>query len=519
MNHAPTAPLALHTPPRSRRLALTAAFSALCALGISLNPSATQAQDFTYNPAGQLEDDTRQGRVDDRNYVPGMRYPVEAAPSYANSQVHGHGGYLGPGGGQCDPNNYSYPWSDNYCEARSWDMPLCPSGTGHQGQDIRPATCTDKAHWAVAAENGTITGIGSYSVTLTSDDGTRHRYLHMDPGTLAVSRGQRVNRGDRLGLISNAFGGTPTTIHLHYDLNQSVQGVGNTYVPTYIALVRSYEALIGAEAQPCPEVGPGTSTLDNTYPCFELFGPSRFWRYVEGQGINGDLYWTNAFINDNPSNWARWRLNVARAGRYRLFVNTIPEFAKTQEGRYEVRHAGRQDTVRVNQAAANGDWALLGEFDFNLGEDQWVAVYDNTGEDGDLERRIMADGLRIEPVGGDPTDPVDAGDEDVSDPNPSPDAEDDATPVEPDTPNNNDEPDADTPNNNDDNHNDDGGQDDNGEFINNNDDDAPDNNLNSGARTRQARCTTSPSHTPHPISWPFAIWGVWGVWGVVRRLG
>lgn len=492
MNPSTTEPLSHHTASRPRR-ALRLALAICGALGIVTVAVAAQAQEFSYNPAGQLEDDTRQGRVDERNYVPGMRYPIEEAPSYANSQVYGYGGYLGPGGGQCDPNNYSYPWSDNYCEARGWDMPLCPAGTGHQGQDIRPATCTDKAHWAVAAENGTITGIGSYSVTLTSDDGTRHRYLHMDPGTLAVSRGQRVNRGDRLGLISDAFGGTPTSIHLHYDLNQSVEGVGNAYVPTYIALVRSYEALLGAEAQPCPAVGPDTSTIDNTTRCFDLFGPSRFWRYVEGQGVNGDLYWTNAFINDDASNWARWRLNFARAGRYRLFINTIPEYAQTQEGLYEVRHAGQQDTVRVNQAAGNGDWVLVGEFDFDAGEDQWVIVYDNTGEDGDLERHIMVDALRIEPVGGDQPDPADAGDEDADQPDPGPDADegDDVPPDEPDAPG------GDDSNDNDDG---DDAQANNGDFIDNNAP-APSDNLSSDAQVRSARCSTTPSHLPSSSFW------------------
>src|SRR5260370_13490365 len=35
----------------------------------------------------------------------------------------------------------SYPWQDNFCEARSFGVGQCPSGFGHQGQDIRPAPC------------------------------------------------------------------------------------------------------------------------------------------------------------------------------------------------------------------------------------------------------------------------------------------------------------------------------------------------------------------------------------------
>ena len=34
-----------------------------------------------------------------------------------------------------------YPWRDNFCEARSFDVGQCAGGFGHQGQDIRPGAC------------------------------------------------------------------------------------------------------------------------------------------------------------------------------------------------------------------------------------------------------------------------------------------------------------------------------------------------------------------------------------------
>jgi murein DD-endopeptidase MepM/ murein hydrolase activator NlpD len=127
-------------------------------------------------------------------------------------------------------------------------MPLCPSGRGHQGQDIRPSTCENRVHWAVAVDDGTITSIGSYSVYLTAPDGTRYDYLHMSD--VAVRVGDRVTRGQRLGKVSNQFDGTPTTIHLHFNIYKNVAGVGMVFVPTYLSLVRSYEALIGVDARP-----------------------------------------------------------------------------------------------------------------------------------------------------------------------------------------------------------------------------------------------------------------------------
>lgn len=384
--------------------------TALLAMALLASQStAALAQDFSYDPPGQLVPGSGQGRSDTRVYVPGMRFPIEAAPAYANSQVWGRGGSQGGGGGQCDAENFSYPWHDNYCESRQWTMPLCPSGTGHQGQDIRATTCENRRWWTVAAESGTISSIGTYSVTLMADGGTRHRYLHMDPGSLAVRQGQRVNRGDRLGLVSNAFGGTPTTIHLHYDLYQNVQGVGNVYVPTYMSLVRSYEELIGQEAVPCAEIGPGGATLDNSGPCFALFGPTTTWRHVTDQGQEGDLRWTYAWVSDDPGNWARWNLHFLQPGTYELAVNVLPEWAGSQQVPYKIRHAGQETPLSVNQAQGAG-WVSLGRFDFSEGGDQWVSLYDNSGEDLDLQRRIMADALRITLI---PPDPPDLGPEDL----------------------------------------------------------------------------------------------------------
>lgn len=227
--------------PRSAALASLIATAAL-AVALALPTRAAAADPFSYRPAGELLPGSGEGRVDDMVYAASMRFPLEEGPAFANSQVYSKGGSAGPAGGQCDADNYAYPWRDNYCELRSWDMPLCPSGTGHQGQDVRPATCEAGRHWVVAVVDGTITSVGSYSVYLTGEDGTRYDYLHMSD--VQVSPGQDVSRGERIGRVSNVFGGTPTTIHLHFNVRQSVSGVGVVYVPPYTSLVASYEALL-----------------------------------------------------------------------------------------------------------------------------------------------------------------------------------------------------------------------------------------------------------------------------------
>jgi murein DD-endopeptidase MepM/ murein hydrolase activator NlpD len=371
---------------------------AILVLAISMvAPSILYAQDFTYQPPGALVSGSGTGRADDTVYVPGMRFPIEVAPAYPNSQVWGVGGLYGPSGSQCNTANYSYPWYDNFCESRTWAMPLCPTSEGHQGQDIRPSTCADDTHWSVAAEDGTITSIGSYSVYLMADSGTLHRYLHMAPRSIPVTAGTRVSRGDRLGRVSNAFGGTPTTYHLHYDLYQNVAGVGGTYVPTYMSLVRSYEELLGREAEPCFVMPPEGGVLDDAGPCFQRYGPPTYWRPVD-DGYDGAMLWTNASDGTRPGNWARWVVHLAEAGTYEVEVNVVAPYNRSTAVRYLVRHAGTDTEVVLDQSAGAG-WRSLGEFMFAEGDDQRIEVYDNTGETGpDLHITVDAVRLSTEPV-------------------------------------------------------------------------------------------------------------------------
>lgn len=354
-----------------------------------------EAQQFSYNPPGQLASGSGTGRVDDTVYVPGMRYPIEVAPSFPNSQVWGRGGLNGGGGGQCDAQNYSYPWWDNYCETRQWEVPLCPGGTGHQGQDIRPSTCEKNVHWAVAAESGTITSIGTYTVYLVTPDGTQHRYLHMEPSSLQVSVNDSVSKGDRLGRVSNAFGDTATTIHLHYDIYQTISGVGPGYVPTYMSLVRSYEELIGMPAEPCGIISPDGGIVDDRDKCFALLGNVQFWRDVDGSGYNDKLYWTYAFTSANPGAWAQWNFELAESGKYRVEAYLTPDEATSKKARYVLRHGTSMQELIVDLSTQNDGWRDLGEFEFNEGGSQSLSLYDNTGESSDLNLKLPADAVRL----------------------------------------------------------------------------------------------------------------------------
>lgn len=240
----------------SRRGAPTAACltALLGALLASLGAARTvRAQAFTYNPAGTLLPGSGTGVVTDVIYVPDMRFPIEAAPAFANSQVYGRGGAYGPGGGLCDAENFAYPWWDNFCETRGRSgntTPMCPNqnGSHHAGQDIRAASCDKTSHWGVAVLDGTITNVGSYSVDLTTATGLRFQYLHMD--NVQVTEGQVVAAGTRLGTVSNRFfdsngNPVPTSVHLHFGIKANAAGIGVTWVPPYTSLVPAYKRLLG----------------------------------------------------------------------------------------------------------------------------------------------------------------------------------------------------------------------------------------------------------------------------------
>lgn len=208
-------------------------------IGVAADPS------FRYEAAGQLVPGTGSGVSSSTIYAANIRFPIAAKPTYLNSQVYGYGGYLGQhsNAGWRDPRNYAYPWHDNFCEKRGRKTPACPSGTGHQGVDIRPVDSADRKHVVVAVESGRISKVGVYSVTLSGNSGNHYNYLHMEMAKLKVRLGETVKAGQPIGLVSNDFGGESTSVHLHFEVMQNVNGRGWRHVPPYSSLLAAYKAM------------------------------------------------------------------------------------------------------------------------------------------------------------------------------------------------------------------------------------------------------------------------------------
>lgn len=208
---------------------------------------------FSYYQPGALLAGSGGGFPDQIVHAPGLIFPIRSAPAVLQSQVFAFGGGVA-GGDQCDARNYSAPWRDNFCETRSANRttPFCPVARIHQGQDIRVGTAADcrtlrgqtadarGLHEVVAVEDGIISSISTYTVKLRAE-GSIYNYMHLNMKRLAVTAGQSVKAGDLIGYVSNDFGGTPTTIHLHFEIIQNTADHGWVHVPPYLSLVSAYE--------------------------------------------------------------------------------------------------------------------------------------------------------------------------------------------------------------------------------------------------------------------------------------
>jgi murein DD-endopeptidase MepM/ murein hydrolase activator NlpD len=247
--------------------------------------------DFTYYAPGDILPGTgmrgQGGRADFTVYAK-IRFPMAQGPAYANSQSFMNWGNcdltgrvaLGGSGKdaayRCKVNakplvndeskNYAYPWRDNFCEHRDYDVGQCPAGLGHQGQDIRPGSCLLRNEGAdrcdpyqedvVAVSDGVVLRApGDKALYLEVNKPGVHirfRYLHMNPQLLdsaGMVSGREVAEGEVIGAVGN-YGRQPggTTYHLHFDMQVPTRD-GWVLVNPYMTLVAAYERLIGGRGQ------------------------------------------------------------------------------------------------------------------------------------------------------------------------------------------------------------------------------------------------------------------------------
>jgi Peptidase family M23 len=233
---------------------------------------AERSADFTYRPSGDIIANTgyrKQGGRTDSSAYSQIRFPLERAPAFAHSQSF-HKRKSSEKPDDSVGSNTSYPWQDNFCEARSFGVGQCASGFGHQGQDIRPGacltrndgadSCDPKQQRVVAVRDGVlIRSLKQQAATLQINSRTEHirfRYMHMNPASMdadGVLNGRSVEEGEKIGVVSNYLDHpNGTTRHLHFDV-QVFTHDGWLWVNPYVTLISAYERLIHGRGR---EIGP-----------------------------------------------------------------------------------------------------------------------------------------------------------------------------------------------------------------------------------------------------------------------
>src|SRR4029077_2211894 len=136
----------------------------------------------------------------------------------------------------------------------------CPSGFGHQGQDLRPRACPDpgdgpktcdpKQQPIFAVRDGVLIRTpGQQAATLQINGRNEHirfRYMHMNPSTMdaeGVLNGRMVAEGEKIGVVSDYLEHSNSTApRLRFDVQVFTRD-GWIGVNPYVTLISAYERL------------------------------------------------------------------------------------------------------------------------------------------------------------------------------------------------------------------------------------------------------------------------------------
>jgi len=150
------------------------------------------------------------------------------------------------------------------------------------------------------------------------------------------------------------------------------------------------------DAAPCGTIDAAGGTIDDSDACFTAGGPAQYMREVADAG-NGGLTWTHTTQAATEANYGQWNANLAVAGTYRVEVYTAAAYATSHAADYVIHANGADQSVTIDQAAADG-WQALGDIAFAAGGDQWIHLADNTGEA--TQEQLVFDAIRFTPVPG-----------------------------------------------------------------------------------------------------------------------
>jgi hypothetical protein len=248
---------------------------------------AKRSPDFTYRPSGDIIANSgyrKQAGHADATVYSQIRFPLQKTPAFAHSQSFRSRRSDDKPVDELAGGNTSYPWQDNFCEARSFGVGQCASGFGHQGQDIRPGPCLaqneaeagrcDPRRQAVVAVRDAVVirSLKQQALTLQINSRTEHirfRYMHMNPAALdadGILNGRIVDEAEKIGVVSNYLDHpNGTSRHLHFD-TQVFTRDGWIWVNPYVTLVSAYERLIRGRGRVIGPESPASPAVAHAVP-------------------------------------------------------------------------------------------------------------------------------------------------------------------------------------------------------------------------------------------------------------
>jgi lysozyme len=150
-----------------------------------------------------------------------------------------------------------------------------------------------------------------------------------------------------------------------------------------------------ADTPPCGTIAAEGGIVDDADACFTPGGPTQYMRHVTTAGDNNGLYWTHTTTAASEANYGQWNLSFAAAGTYHVEAYTAAAYATSHAADYLVQAAGAQQSITLDQTAADG-WQPLGDIAFAAGGNQWINLGDNTGEP--TQQQVVFDAIRFTPL-------------------------------------------------------------------------------------------------------------------------
>jgi murein DD-endopeptidase MepM/ murein hydrolase activator NlpD len=261
---------------------------------------------------------------------------------------------------------------------------------GHDGWDYAAAP----PDMALAAADGEVVFAGNADDNCNTravivDHGNGYRTLYWHLARVGVQIGDRVARGQPVGMIGST--GCATGPHLHFGVqflgrNTDPYGwCGTGPDPWARHPAGSVSIWLWVDRpSPCGSPWPGAVVVDTDSPDFAKDGDS--WQSTPS-GYGGSALFVPSLRGDDDAPWdlrplarptiAVWRPALPAAGRYRVLAYVpyaLSGLEDATEVRYRVRYSGGEADVVVNDSDAANDWVDLGTYAFDPNDHPSVAL-------------------------------------------------------------------------------------------------------------------------------------------------